>query len=220
MVRIKNIYKNRVVKTHRGVDMGNIEKFDFVASGYDTAERIEIANIVADEIRKHIIDGNVKDAIDYGCGTGLVGLRLLDNFKSILFVDASKNMINQVKHKIDMLQAKNAEITCSDFISEYPQNLKADYIIIVQVLLHEKDIRSLLTCLFSILNKDGHLLIVDFDKNANVVSNEVHNGFEQQKLANILREISFSYVKSKTFYHGKKIFMNQDASLFILDAIK
>lgn len=198
--------------------MGNIEKFDLAASRYDTAERIEIANVISGTIRKYITGGENKTAIDYGCGTGLVGLSLLDVFKSILFADASKNMVEQVGQKIEKLQAKNADALCFDLLAECPQGLQADYIIMVQVLLHEKHVKPLLTRLFSILNEGGHLLIVDFDKNVNIVSDEVHNGFEQGELAGILQEISFSHVDSKTFYHGEKIFMNQDASLFILDA--
>lgn len=200
--------------------MGNIEKFDFMADRYDTAERIETAKIIADTIRGYVIDGKDKAAIDYGCGTGLVGLRLLDAFKSVLFVDAANNMAEQVRQKLERLEVKNAEALCCDFMAEAPLVLKADYIFLVQVLLHEKDTAELLTRLHSILSEGGHLLIVDFDKNENVASSEVHNGFEQEELAGVLRGISFSSVESKTFYKGEKIFMNQDASLFIIDAVK
>lgn len=199
--------------------MGNIEKFDFIASQYDTAERIEMANIISNTIRQSITDTEEKTAIDYGCGTGLVGLQLLDAFKSILFLDASKNMVRQVKEKIVKNQVGNAEAFCCDFMKG-TQNLKADYIIVVQVLLHEKNIKSLLDRFFSVLNDGGHLVIVDFDKNQNILSDEVHNGFDQKELANILEQLSFSNVKSKTFHYGKRIFMNYDASLFLLDAKK
>lgn len=56
--------------------MGNIEKFDCIASQYDTFDRIEVAKIIADTIRTYVIDGKGKSAIDYGCGTGLVGMQL------------------------------------------------------------------------------------------------------------------------------------------------
>jgi hypothetical protein len=35
-----------------------------------------------------------------------------------------------------------------------------------------------------------------------------------------MKHIGFTEVKAETFYTGKQIFMNQDASMFILDAHK
>jgi hypothetical protein len=48
----------------------------------------------------------------------------------------------------------------------------------------------------------------------------VHNGFDQAKLADIMTKIGFRDIQSKTFYSGSKIFMGQDASMFILDSQK
>lgn len=63
-----------------------------------------------------------------------------------------------------------------------------------------------------------HLLITDFNKNEKVVSDMVHNGFDQIELANRMAAIGYRNIQSKTFYTGSKIFMGQDASLFILDS--
>lgn len=201
--------------------MGNIEKFDSMAKNYDTIERANIAKIIANNIKKYVTGGNEKIAMDYGCGTGLVGMELLDTFKSMLFVDASYNMVQQVNEKLEKLHITNANTLCCDLVKECPQNLHVDYVIIAQVLLHMKeDVNLLLSKAFNLLNDGGHLLIVDFDKNHNIISNEVHNGFVQEELNDILKQIGFTKVQGKTFYHGEKIFMNQDASLFIMDAKK
>ncbi len=201
--------------------MGNIEKFDIIANQYDTIERIQISKIIADNIRKYVINSKNKKAIDYGCGTGLVGMNLVDLFDPILFIDASSNMVEQVGKKIGELHIKNADTLCCDFItSSYPKDLHADYIFISQVLLHIKDIELLMANLYKVLNNNGHLLIVDFDKNQAVASDEVHNGFDQKLLLNTVKKLGFVNAESVTFYHGKKIFMNKDASLFILDAVK
>lgn len=200
--------------------MGNIEKFDFIANQYDTPERIEIAKIIADTIRSHIVNGKGKNAIDYGCGTGLVGMRLLEDFGSILFIDASSNMVEQVKQKIDKLHINNTTAICCDFTTQIPTELCADYIILSQTLLHIKELELILSRLYNVLNKGGHLLIVDFDRNNAVVSDLIHNGFSQDDLINIMMKLGFVSAESKIFYHGEKIFMNKDASLFILDAVK
>lgn len=168
--------------------MGNIEKFDYIASRYDTPEREEIAEVIADTIREYIVNGKEKDAVDYGCGTGLVGMKLLSDFRSVLFIDASSNMIEQVKQKISRTNAHNAKALCRDLEVESSLELHADYVFIVQTLLHIKEIVPVLKSLYNIVNEGGHLLIVDFDKNEDIASDEVHNGFEQEELINIVKK--------------------------------
>lgn len=200
--------------------MGNTDKFEMIANSYDTSERIQIAKVSSDAIREYVVGANSKNAIDFGCGTGLVGMNLLNEFHSMLFVDTSPNMINQIKQKISDFNIQNADTLCFDLETEDLPDLRADYIFMAQVLLHIKDVEIVLSRLFDVLNEGGHLLIVDFNKNENVVSDIVHNGFNQDELADILTRVGYRNIQSKTFYHGSKLFMGQDASMFILDSQK
>jgi ubiquinone/menaquinone biosynthesis C-methylase UbiE len=89
-----------------------------------------------------------------------------------------------------------------------------------QILLHINDVELVLSRLYDVLNVGGLLLIVDFDKNEEVVSDMVHNEFDQVKLTDIMTKIGYRNIQSKTFYTRSKIFMNHDTSLFILDSEK
>ncbi|NOU98740.1 class I SAM-dependent methyltransferase [Paenibacillus planticolens] len=198
--------------------MGNTDKFETIANIYDTSERIQIAKVSSDAIREYVVDAKDKHAIDFGCGTGLVGMNLLNEFNSMLFLDTSPNMINQIKQKISDFNIPNVDTLCFDFEKEGLSDLHADYIIMAQVLLHIKDVEFVLSKLFDVLNEGGHLLIVDFNKNEEIVSDIVHNGFNQDDLADMMAKIGYRDIQSKTFYHGSKIFMGQDASMFILDS--
>lgn len=200
--------------------MGNTDKFDMIAQMYDTPERIHIAKVSADAIREYLIDTNDKNAVDFGCGTGLVGMNLLNDFNSMLFLDTSPNMMDQIKQKITDLNLKNVDTLCFDFEKEGLPDFHADYIFMVQVLLHIHDPEILLSRLYDVLNDGGHLLIVDFDKNDNVVSDFVHNGFNQEELTDLMTKIGYKDIQSRTFYSGSKIFMGQDASMFVLDSQK
>ena len=60
--------------------MGNTDKFEMIANKYDTPERIQIAKVSSDTIRNYLVDATNKNAIDFGCGTGLVGMNLLNFF--------------------------------------------------------------------------------------------------------------------------------------------
>jgi ubiquinone/menaquinone biosynthesis C-methylase UbiE len=203
-----------------GVRMGNTDKFEMIANSYDTSERIQSAKVSAEAIREHLVDSKEKSAIDFGCGTGLVGMDLLNNFNSMLFLDTSQNMIDQVQKKITGFNIQNAATLCFDLEKEALLDLQVDYIFMVQVLLHINDIELILSRLYEVLKDNGHLLIVDYNKNENVVSEIVHNGFSQPELNHVMADIGYRNIQSKTFYNGSKIFMGQDASLFILDAQK
>ncbi|WP_099467571.1 class I SAM-dependent methyltransferase [Konateibacter massiliensis] len=200
--------------------MGNTDKFEMIANRYDTAERIQIAKVSSNAIHEYLTDTKDKDAIDFGCGTGLVGMDLLNDFHSILFLDASQNMINQIEQKISNSNIQNVTTLCFDFERDSLSDLHADYIFMAQVLLHINDVELILSKLYELLNEGGHLLIVDFDKNEKIISDMVHNGFDQAELTAIMTKIGYKDMQSKTFYNGNKIFMGQDASLFILDAQK
>ena len=76
--------------------MGNTDKFEMIANRYDTSERIHIAKVSSDAIREYVVDATSKHAIDFGCGTGLVGMNLVNDFHSMLFLDTSQSMIHQV----------------------------------------------------------------------------------------------------------------------------
>ncbi|MBO9598327.1 MAG: class I SAM-dependent methyltransferase [Cohnella sp.] len=200
--------------------MANTDKFEMIASAYDTPERIHIAAASADAIREYLADAKSKSAIDFGCGTGLVGMNLLDEFHSMLFLDTSPNMIDQIKRKIAESDIRNADTLCFDFEKDGLADLRADYIFMAQVLLHIPDIQPVLSRLYDVLNEGGHLLIVDFDKNDKIASEIVHNGFNQDELADIMTAIGFKDIRSRTFHAGNRIFMGQDASMFVLDSRK
>lgn len=200
--------------------MGNTDKFEMIANIYDTPERVQIAKVSSDAIREYLVDTISKDAIDFGCGTGLVGMNLINDFHSLLFLDTSPNMIHQVKQKITNSNIQNADTLCFDFEKDGLSDLRADYIFMAQVLLHIDHHESVLSRLFDVLNEGGHLLIVDFNKNENIVSDIVHNGFHQDELSDMMTKMGYKNIQSKTFYTGSKIFMGQDASMFVLDAQK
>lgn len=200
--------------------MDTRELFDRMAGRYDTPERIEIAQIIGAAVREELSAAQGKRVMDYGCGTGLVGFEVIDVVGSMLFVDASPQMIALVQQKIEKRHSKNAEVLCADFAVRPPVNIQADYIMLSQVLLHVRKVSSLLNTLYRMLPPGGHLILVDFDYNDRVVSDRVHRGFDQQVLIRLLLEMGFDSVKSRTFYEGKGMFMQQDASLFIMHAEK
>lgn len=193
--------------------------FEQMAKRYDTEERIELAKVIVKEVRPKLRNSKPKSLIDYGSGTGLISLELSDLVDSILLVDASKEMLEIVKAKISYRGMTNSKVLYSDFTQETPE-LKADIILMSLVLLHIPDTIKILQELYNILNNGGKLIIIDFNKNDKINHPKVHNGFSHEELKKRLSEVGFKSNEIKTFYHGNRIFMNQDASMFISSSIK
>ncbi|MCY7793037.1 class I SAM-dependent methyltransferase [Bacillus haynesii] len=193
--------------------------FEQMAKRYDTEERIELAKVIVNEVRPELRNSQSKSLIDYGSGTGLISLELSDLVHSILLVDSSKQMLEVAKAKISRKGIANAKVLYSDFTQETPE-LKADIVLMSLVLLHIPDTNKILQELFGILNDGGKLIIIDFDKNDKIQHPNVHNGFSHEELKKRLTDIGFKSTEMKTFFHGQRIFMNQDASMFISSSIK
>lgn len=187
-----------------------------MAKRYDTEERIELANVIVKQVRPELRNSKSKSLLDYGSGTGLISLELSDLVDSILLVDSSKQMLEVAKAKISHKGITNSKVLYSDFTQETPE-LKADIILMSLVLLHIPDTKKILQELYNILNNGGKLIVIDFDKNDKI---NHPNGFSHEELKKRLSEVGFKSIEIKTFYHGNRIFMNQDASMFISSSIK
>lgn len=193
--------------------------FEQMAKRYDTEERMGLAKVIVKQVRPELLNSKSKSLIDYGSGTGLVSLECSDLVDSILLVDSSEQMLEVAKAKITHKGITNAKVLFSDFTQETP-GLKADIVLLSLVLLHIPDTHKILQELFNILNDDGKLIIIDFDKNEKISHPKVHNGFLHEELKSKLSEVGFQSTEIKTFFHGNRIFMNQDASMFISRSLK
>ena len=204
-----------------------MENFDAMAKNYDTDKRINRAKIIANKIRLHVSSEHKRSAMEYGCGTGLVGLQLVNDFKSLLLIDSSIEMINQVEQKIYEVNNATISTLCCDLMEDIPKNLQTDYIFSSLVLHYIKDTEEALRRFYDLLSDGGHLLIVDIDEedgsfHAKYPDFDGHNGFNHSVLTNLALKAGFATVTIETFFHDTKIFECKENpySLFILDAMK
>jgi ubiquinone/menaquinone biosynthesis C-methylase UbiE len=184
----------------------NEVNFDLQAKGWDTDRRTQRAKIIAEKIRS-LIGGENKSAMEYGCGTGLVGMQLTDAFAHVLFMDSSPGMVDEVNRKIG--NTPNASAVVCDLAESMPMDYRFDCIFSSMALHHIKDTETILARFYSLLNKDGCLIIVDLDQDdgsfhANEAGFDGHDGFDQTELNNMLIKAGFHGVELQTFYHNRK----------------
>ncbi len=197
--------------------------FDIAAKNWDNDERVSRAKLIANEILKEIDIKEQCNALEFGCGTGLISFNLFDKFESIELVDTSKGMIEELNSKIEKLGIKNMvgnHIGKNN--NQYKKN-KYDVIYMSMVLHHIVEFKNTIEDLHKCLKEDGYLCIVDLNEEDGSFHREDkdfkgHNGFKQEILISAFEEIGFEAVKINTFYSDKKIVEgeNIDYTLFLL----
>lgn len=160
---------------------------------YDTKERIESCRIWSEMIQKDINITSDMLIIDFGAGTGLVGINFLKNAKKVVFEDISDNMLSQCQKNLDSQNCKNYEIFHGP-INDY-NGEKADIILASLVFHHIQDISDLSKSLLSKLKPHGKLIICDFLPGASFFErmkpNIPHLGFVPEDLSKTLLQNGF-----------------------------
>lgn len=179
------------------------------AASWDNEERRERAKVIAEQIAYAVKFKQDDNALEFGCGTGLISFNFHDKLKNITCIDTSKGMINIVNTKILQQKIKNMAAYQQD-INDANQLLPMYNLIYTSMALHHVlDITATLANLYKLLKNDGYLCIVDLDEDDGSFHQlekdfKGHNGFNQSKLKKVLAEIGYKSLESHTFYSNIK----------------
>lgn len=184
--------------------------FDIEAINWDNEKRKVRAKVIAEEISKVTQIKKQWDALEFGCGTGLVSFNLYDKFENITLVDISKGMIEMLNSKIEKYEINTMKAYQIDINKEH--NLSEnnyDIIYSSMALHHIIDTDTTLKSLYRLLKKDGYLCIVDLDEEDGSFHKEEkdfigHNGFNQKVLKNLMLKIGYKEFEINTFYNDEK----------------
>jgi ubiquinone/menaquinone biosynthesis C-methylase UbiE len=184
--------------------MNNEKKnFDQEAATWDEEpRRVKLVQDIAASISHAIELSPDMDVMDFGCGTGLLTLRLQPFVRSITGVDSSQGMLNVLKAKIEKEHLSNVRPQYLDI--ELGDVLAGKYHLIAtsMTLHHMKDIKPLLQKFYAILKPAGHLCVADLDLDGGRFHscNEgvFHMGFDRAKLRQFIEEAGFDYVREMT----------------------
>ena len=201
--------------------------FDLRAKNWDTEDRITRAKEISEEIIRGLNLPKESSVMEFGCGTGLISFNYKDIFDKITLIDSSQGMIDEVNKKIKSEDIKNMESFCMDFTKGERSDEKFDFIYNSMVLHHISDTKAILFDFYKRLNKNGLLSIVDLDTEDGSFHPKDHNfdghkGFSQEELTDILIDIGFEIIESKSFYSIEKLVNGEmkNYSLFTIKAQK
>ena len=184
--------------------MGN-EKWDFdkEASSWDkNPGRVSLANDIARAISDQKILNSNMDVLEFGCGTGLLTLRLRPLVRSITGVDSSRGMLGVLKAKIENQNLTNISTQYLDPTKD--DVLKGSYHLIVcsMTLHHVREPRPLIGQFYRITAPHGYLCIADLDPEGGEFHGDndtvFHCGFDRVGLRRTMMEAGFDDIRDTT----------------------
>ncbi len=177
--------------------------FDKEAAKWDeNPGRVKLANDVADTIIREAKPGRDMDVLDFGCGTGLVTLRLQPLVKTIVGADSSKGMLGVLENKVRERGLANVSVRRVDF--EQGELLKGKFHLIVSsmVLHHVPDTAKLFAQWHELLLPGGMVCFSDLDSEDGSFHGDntgvFHHGFDRTGLKRLLQAAGFHDARDTT----------------------
>ncbi|HSB01638.1 MAG TPA: class I SAM-dependent methyltransferase [Anaerolineales bacterium] len=183
--------------------------FDERAKEWDSdPKRAERARAVAEVMRKTIRLSTSMNALEYGCGTGLLSFALQSDLGCITLADASQGMLDVLSEKIAKAGVTNMRPMRLDLAVDPLPAERYDLTYSLMTLHHIDDTESILTKFHAVLEANGYLFVADLDQEDGSFhtdgSTDVHKGFERGALQRQVEEIGFGNVTFSTAYEIKK----------------
>jgi len=181
------------------------EKRDFNAAAATWDEnpgRVRMAHDVAKAILGTIKPGPEMDVLDFGCGTGLLTLRLQPHVRTITAVDSSQGMLDVLDKKIKAQDEKNVITRGVDL--EQGDELPGTFDLAISSMTfhHIRDTGMILNRIAGALKTGGRIAIADLDSDEGKFhdSNEgvFHFGFDRHTMKKSFEAAGFSSVRNRT----------------------
>lgn len=194
--------------------MTNIRDFDAVAGNWDEEpRRVKVATEVAAAISNTLNLSNAWDALDMGCGTGLVTLALAPQLGTITGIDSSGAMLAKLLEKVKASGITNVKTALCDLSGgELPEGT-FHLIISAMTLHHIKDPETLLSLLKSRLHPGGWIALADLEAEDGSFHDDptgiFHHGFSRTELTRLLENsgyVSISITEATTMQKGDRTY--------------
>jgi ubiquinone/menaquinone biosynthesis C-methylase UbiE len=210
------------------VNMTEKRNFDKEAASWDEkSSRIKLARDITEAILSNVALNSKMKVLDFGCGTGLVTLKIAPHVDFITGVDSSQGMLDVINEKIINLNIKNARTQLIDL--ENDDELPGEYDLITSSMTfhHIHDIGTLLSKFFQALNPSGCICIADLDSENGGFHNDntgvFHHGFDRSNLRKKFLNAGFTDIHDFTAAEIEKETSNgeiQKFSVFLMTGYK
>lgn len=176
-----------------------MNEFDSKAATWDDSpHRRERAERVAAAIVKTVPGLGNMHALEYGCGTGLLGFALRPHLARLTLADNSAGMLEIVRGKLAAAPVDNASLLALDLTTGVPEDFApVDLVCTLLTLHHIPVVPALLAAFARLLVPGGRLCIADLDEEDGSFHGEGftgHRGFSRATMTGMLAEAGYTNV--------------------------
>ena len=201
--------------------------FDERAKDWDSdPKKVERARQVAEQIRGMVPLSREMNALEYGCGTGLLSFALQENLGQITLADTSQGMLDVLTDKIKAAGVTNMHPVRLDLAEDTIPAARFQVTYSLMTLHHIQNTQDILRKFHALLEPNGILLIADLDKEDGSFhtdgTTDVHMGFARADLQRQVESAGFKGVQFTTAYVIKKKIGDEERSfpVFLMSARK
>lgn len=189
--------------------MSVTSSFDDRAQTWDADPvKQERAEAVATALRQRVPLSPAWNALEYGCGTGLLSFALHADLGRIMLADSSPGMLAVLDRKIAAAGLTHLHSLALDLLTDPLPAERYDLIFTLMTLHHVADVGRLLRIFHDLLRPGGWLAIADLDQEDGSFHGPGftgHNGFDRETLRAQLTEAGLGGVEFCTAYVMKKM---------------
>ncbi len=178
---------------------------------------------IAEAVRKAVPLNRGMNALDYGCGTGLLSFPLKDELGAVLMADSSGGMLEVVNEKIAAQGVDNMKTLKLDLLADPAPAQRFDLIVTAMTLHHVPDTDAILRIFHDLLQPGGYLCIADLDQEDGSFHGpevDVHHGFDRADLERRAAQAGFAGIRFQTVFSIAKERESgtQDYPVFLMTA--
>tara|TARA_R110002049_G_scaffold270191_1_gene447202 strand:+ start:137 stop:826 length:690 start_codon:yes stop_codon:yes gene_type:complete len=158
---------------------------------------------IAEAVRRAVPLHKEMNALDYGCGTGLLSFPLKDELGTMLLADSSSGMLEVVTEKIIAQGVTHMTAMKLDLLTDPVPTQKFDLIVTAMTLHHVPDTDYILHVFHDLLSPGGYLCIADLDQEDGSFHGpevDVHHGFDQVDLGRRTAQAGFIEIQFETVF--------------------
>lgn len=180
------------------------EYFDAQAAQWDDNPiRVQLSNAVWQFVESCNVFGENVSAMDYGCGTGLMSVRLAEKLKTVYAVDVSIGMIGRLCEKIDENKIANIRVVRHDMTTDEPLKISPEIIVSAMALHHIDNTADIIEKMVSQVAPGGNIILADLCSEDGSFHSDVevfHNGFEPSYIEGLLKDNDAEIVSSEVVH--------------------
>lgn len=182
--------------------------FDARAKTWDEdAVKHERATRVASVLAERLPELSRKTVLEYGAGTGLLGLALQPLVSEVTLADSSREMLAVAQQKIAARGLRNARTLPLDLTNDPVPDARFDVVCTLMTLHHIPDTDGILRAFHQLLPAGGTLCVADLDREDGSFHGAGftgHSGFDRAELQRRLERSGFRGVRFETVFEVAK----------------